>query len=173
MATKYELKEQKRLERLTNTFRKVWGEDSSHMRFIGSPHEDEITDDAEIILHELAHQTLLPNDTTFSPGHMGYHSWGAVNTHIEGLRWAFLRDLHEIKALAVELLVSRKLRLGITSGQLSASAKSNTMLFKHRHTHLERLVLRAMKIQGVRNRADSIVYFITQFRRGKWTPESS
>jgi hypothetical protein len=173
MTTKYELREQKRLERLTETFRKIWGEDSRHMRFIGSPHEGEITDDAEIILHELAHQTLLPNDITFSPGYMGYQSWEEVNKHIENLPLCALRDLHEVKALAIELVASRKLRLKITVGQLSASAKQNTQLFKHRRTHLERLILRATKIQGVRNRADSIVYLVTQFRKGKWTPENS
>lgn len=172
MTTK-EMREAKRLTRTTEVFREIWGEDPKYMRFIGSPHEGEITDDAEIILHELAHQTLLPKTITFNPRYMGYKAWGEVNKHIDSLKLHSLQDLHEIKALAIELLVSRRLRLGIRLGQLSASAKSNTQLFKRRRTHLERLVVKATKLQSVRSRADSIVYFITQFRRGKWTPKNS
>jgi hypothetical protein len=140
------------------TFRKIWG-----VRSIppvqDSPYEDLDIDDMEIVLHELAHQTLLPAKYTFSIGRMRYAT-NEVDSHFIG-KPNFIKDLHEIHALAIELLVSRRLGIWFPSYKLLESAADNTELYNARDKksfqRFGRAVRKAMRLESVRFRVDVIL----------------
>lgn len=164
MPTKKQLRELKRLERVSVLMRSIWGPGYRSLRFIGSPHEGEVVEDTESILHELAHQTLMPSEQVFSPGAMD-HSFNWIGQYIDG-RSLYLQDLHEIKAVAIELLVSRRMRLRLNTHGIIRFAKRNTELFQRQPVkRLEKLIRRAMRLPHIQHRADTLMVFIAEQRK--------
>jgi len=166
---KAEEKRRRSLRGKVRVFRKIWGPGIEEMQFEGAPYADQAVNDAELVLHELAHQTLLPPNYTFSPGRMEKNdAFFTVQKYIVNLKSPFLQDLHEIKAIAIELVVSNKIGLGLDLDELLHAARINTKMFKYRpeqemRAHIER----AKKLQGVKFRAAMIVYLFNETKRSK------
>jgi hypothetical protein len=130
---------------------KTWGPGIPF--YIGSPHEgDKELDLAEVALHELAHQTLL-----FPPGRMGGASEGVLDNWINELP-PYQRDLHEIRALAIELLAARRLLLPLNEELVIGSGRKNTCLFRDQRNRLRSCIHGAMRSATNRARATSIVH---------------
>ncbi len=138
--------------------------------FPGSPHEGTEVDGAEIVLHELAHQTLLPKDFVFQPGRMG--NAGQIVGDYIGLLPKWRQDVHEIKAVAIELVAARLLDLRLWNKRIIENSQINSALFKRGYwsydRHLgrlyNRLIRRAMWTEGVQFRAETIVSLVERVR---------
>jgi hypothetical protein len=157
-----ELSEKK--ERLVELFRKAYGYQYIP-RYDGSPYDEHPLDDAELVLHELSHQTLMPDGIVFAPGYMK-DAVEVVGYHIEVLpNWQ--RDLNEIKALAIQFTVSRRLGLGLNQYIIARNAVKNTECFQS-ESDFGRFVLairQAKKTLGVECRADTIIEFLDLVRK--------
>jgi hypothetical protein len=158
-----ELSEKK--ERLVELFRKMYGYQYIP-RYDGSPYDEHPLDDAELVLHELAHQTLMPDGLCFAPGYMR-DAVEVVGYHIEALaNWQ--RDLNEIKALAIEFVVSKRLGLGLDQYIIARNSVKNTECFGS-ESDFGRFVLairQAKRTLGVQCRADTIIEGLNLFEKG-------
>lgn len=156
-----------RERRINRVFKKIWGPNVKDILFEGSPHEGETLNAAEIITHELAHQTLMPAGYVFPPGSMEKSSaWSQVQEYLGLLRPRFLADVHEVKALAISLLVSDVLKMGLSEDKLLNSALLNTQFFRyHKVERLARAVNKAKKLKSIQFKAEMIVYLFDETRR--------
>lgn len=161
-----------RIGRILTVLRKIYGPDRPS--FFGSPHEGEVLDDGEIILHELAHQTLMPARFVFSPGHMA-NDYDTVSDYIDKLP-RYQRDLHELRAISIELLVAKRLQLPLRRTSVTRAGFHNTALFKNLpitpgdecrgENRFTDAVARAQRTSKVQLRADIIMYLIEETRKG-------
>lgn len=151
-----------RREQLTEILRKLYGYQYIP-HYAGSPHEGEELDDAELVLHELAHQTLMPEEFIFAPGNMR-HAVEEVGNYIETLP-GWMQDLNEIKTVAIEIIASRRLGLGINPFNLVENAAKNTSKYRDRESFgsFVLAVDRAKRTFGVQFRADSIVEMVNNY----------
>jgi hypothetical protein len=113
--------------------RAVYG-DAYVPHYVGSVHEGSELDDVELTLHELAHQVLLPCRCILI-GSLKDAS-ETVQDYISDLP-DFLKDVHEIRAIAIEILVSRHWRVGINERALISSSLQNTELFSGKFSEEE------------------------------------
>ena len=83
----------------------------------------------------------------------------------------FLKDVHEIRAVAIELIVARKLGLRLSVRKLIENSQFNTALYrskryrKERSKDYRRLVRLARKSHRVQFGADTIMAFIDMQRK--------
>lgn len=156
-----------RVQQVIETLRQIYG--SSYVpRGPGSIHEGEELDDAELVLHELAHQTLLPPDYVFSPRNMK-SAGSIVDTYLK-TKPEWLRDIHELYAVAIELLVGRHYRLKLNEYGIIDEAYTNThyhlQIITLRKQSWEGMVRRAMKTEKAIKRAETIIALISEFEKG-------
>jgi hypothetical protein len=136
--------------------------------YVGSTHEGEDINEAEIVLHELSHHTLLPPAYNFPRGEMAqYHH--QVNEHLEKLNRVY-KDLHEIYAVAIEILTARRLKLQLNWKYLIRNSRQNTELFKDARTQKEKLryraiVYRALHTPLAQTKSDIIMALIDMTRK--------
>lgn len=171
MSTSEKTTEPKKRSRVTKTqqtvelLRKIYG-DKWVPRFVGSPHEGEKIDDAELVLHELAHQALLPIGYRFNLGNMRTGN-KVVGDYIETLdRWR--QDMHEIYAIAVELNVAQSLGLRLSNYRIiEISRLKNSQLFSlgDYGRMYKRLVQRARRTLKVQRAADTVLALINGVRK--------
>lgn len=137
--------------------------------YVGSVHDGEAVDDAEIVLHELSHQVQLHPDFIFKIGAMKRAS-DIVGDYISNLP-KFMKDVHEIRAIAIELLVARKLGLRLKVKALIENSQFNTALYrskryrKERSKDYRRLVRLAKSSERVQRCAETILIFIEEQRK--------
>lgn len=131
---------------------------------MGSPHEKSHLDDGEIILHELSHQSLIP-EGRWNVGNM-HEDWGDIGNYI-AMRPLWEQDIHEIYAVAIELEVNRRLRLGLWSeGLISNSHRRNSQLLRGWPVKdYTRLIRRATKLNRVQRAADEVVDIIQVMKK--------
>jgi hypothetical protein len=117
-------------KRVDTALCQIWGPELP--AFNSSPMFGTPLDTAEIVLHELAHQTLMPLGMTFSPGMMSKNqpqrsldAFETVNDWLGHLP-AYRRDLHEIRAIAIELLAGKKLHLPLDEKRITDSGWRNS-----------------------------------------------
>jgi hypothetical protein len=78
----------------------------------------------------------------------------------------YRRDLHEVKAIAIELLVGRRLKLGLNQRDVVWAGRKNAELLKNKPvSYFERLVRRAQRNPHIHYRADIIMAFIDKCRK--------
>ena len=155
-------------ERVVELLRKMYGYQYIP-HYIGSPYEKHPLDDAELVLHELAHQSLMPasSDYVFAPGYMK-DAMDVVGNYIHGLP-LWKQDLNEIRALAIEFDVSKRLGLGLDQHIIALNAAINTWHFK-KESDFGRLVLAIRRAKGtftVQFHADTIVESLNLLEEGK------
>jgi len=150
-----------------NLLRDIYGRD--HIpSYVGSVHDGEELDDAELVLHELSHQVQLHPDFVFKIGGMNRAS-DIVGDYISNLP-KFLKDVHEIRAVAIELIVARRLGLRFNVKGLIDNSQFNTALYRSKRYRRERsadyrrLVRLAKRSQRVQICAETILIFIEEQR---------
>lgn len=164
MPTDKQLKTYRKVIRDTELFREIWGKGVPGLRFLGSPHEDDPMNDAELVLHELAHQTLMPVGVIFSPGAMN-HSIRWISGYLNKLP-RYRQDLHELKAVAIEILVGKRMGLCLNRRALVRGARRNSELFQKKSVKVvDRLIRRAQRLPHIQYRADTIMEFVAQQRK--------
>jgi hypothetical protein len=157
---------EERRDQTVDLFRKVYGYQYVP-RYHDSPHEGDDLDDAELVLHELAHQTLMPEEYVFTPGHM---KWAVevVGNYIEQMpRWQ--QDLNEVKTLAIEFIVNRRLDLGLDEFVIAEKAAQNSWGFQ-KVSDLGRWALavqNAKKLFSVQIRAETICELLELVKEDK------
>lgn len=118
----------KKTKRACELIRAIYGQ-SGTLRYSGSVHEGDEIDDVELTLHELSHQVLLPSHCILLGDLKS--AVKEVQDYISNLSGC-LKDVHEIRAVAIEILVSRHWQLGIRERALIANSLDNTELFSDR-----------------------------------------
>lgn len=129
-------------------------------RHKGSPYAGSPLDDAELVLHELAHATQIPGELPMRPGRMR-PSWLSMTQDLKSIpRW--LADRHEIRAVAITLGASRRLRLPLEWGCLvEAGAHNSYKAYKHM-LRFERCVERAERTLAVRRGVQQVLEIVDQ-----------
>ena len=92
--------------------------------FPSSPYVDTRWDPAELILHELAHATQLDREVLIRRGGMG-PSWERMNARLFEDDRRALADRHEVRTIAIEIGVARRLRLPFDPARLLSSGGKN------------------------------------------------
>ena len=152
------------LEEKIELFRKFYG--YQHIpHYDGSPHQHDQVDDAELVLHEVAHQALCPDDYHFESGHMR-DATEIVGYYIEQLsNWQ--QDLNEIRALAIEFIVNRRMGLGLDRIRIIENAAKNTSCYRADKdlARFDRAIRMAERTFKVQFHADTIIEWLEVLRK--------
>jgi hypothetical protein len=135
----------------------------------GSPHEGEEVDDAELILHELGHIVQNPKRFSIEAANINGESI-ALSAYIERLS-GWRSDLHEMRAVAIELVAARKLGLRLTGYRIIANSLRNTKLFykymasDYTKDQYSRYIARIKRLPSTQRFANLIVAHVNQERK--------
>lgn len=130
--------------------------------YFGSPFEGTRNDAFELVMHELAHFAQLPA-VKFVPGRGERASDVAFDLLVK--KGNVLADRHEVRAIAVTLMVARALRLPLERRSLVVSGARNSQLLNgfgprpriNREDDFERLVALATRTPAVRRATQTIL----------------
>jgi len=153
-----------RLQRTVQVLMCIYG--PAVPRSVDAPHNDTPLEQAEAILHELAHQTLLPKEYTFTPGKMA-SAHTIVHGYLHSLPFAE-QDEHEIRAMAIELLVTRRLRMKVKRKELLKYSQENTEIHQPplcTPKEYGDLVRKSQSSSKVQFHADTIMCLIEEERK--------
>jgi hypothetical protein len=167
-------KDERRISRTVELFRKIWGRDHEGLRFLGSPHEGDYRNDAELILHELAHQAIIPSTTHFAVGYLR-DAWEEVAEYIS-MRPVWEQDMHEIYAIAVELGVGQRLRMRLHRHHIVKNSMRNLQMDGLKRCNpkiYRRFIRRASKLERVQFAVDMIVGLVEKARKDFCTKSES
>jgi len=118
-------------------------------------------DRCEVLLHELAHMRLLNL-------HPDEELWGVIDTCLKR-RPPLFQALHEVRAIAIELEVAKRLGLGLNYfGVLWTGARNTPLIWDkclHSEARFRKLYRRARRTQKVQRLATQLVQEITSTGR--------
>lgn len=125
--------------------------------FLGSPHEGDPEDKAEIVLHEMAHAQLLGLPLAYGKSGTWHLNVDVETTLKHWPKWR--ADLNEVRTVAVELLVAERLGLTLRTAAIRDSGRKNSQLhfspLKFNHA-----VHRAKNTAKCQRAADALVTLI-------------
>jgi hypothetical protein len=151
----------------------LWGNDATIPSYKGSPHEETYLDEAELILHELAHQVLIPF-ICLTPRWVGDTWYAAVGARIETCSHR-MADFHEMRAVAIELVAAQKLGLRLVHYVIIENSANNTRFFASasgnkvgdawRLFTYRKIIARLKRAPYIRRKADTIVALVERVRK--------
>lgn len=124
----------------------------------GSPYEGEKINDAELVLHELAHMTQFAFEAPVPVGDME-PTWKTMKDGLDEMSDEDA-DSHEVNAITIVLLVSRVLKLPLARDLLIDAGARNSLLLHNNTRKFAALVTEAEANPTVRALADQVLALI-------------